>query len=219
MNARYDLIIFDCDGVLVDSEPVTNRVLARMVSQAGWPMDMMQCAAQFNGRTIKSCMSEIEAKLQISLPSDWEDEYRAQIHVLLAEQVEAVPGVEAVLAQLAKQNHPFCVASSAPVDKMQITLGRTGLWSLFAPHIYSATMVDNGKPAPDLFLHAAQAQGVEPARCLVIEDAEAGALAAKAAGMDCVGYAGGLFDHRDKLRGAGAKLITAMVQLPALIWT
>ncbi len=217
MSARYDLIIFDCDGVLVDSEPITNAVLARMVSEAGWPMDMMQCAAQFNGRTIKSCMLEIEAKLGISLPGDWEDDYRAQIHVLLAEQVEAVPGIEAVLAQLQKQNHSFCVASSAPVDKMQVTLGRTGLWPLFTPRIYSATMVANGKPEPDLFLHAAQVQGLDPARCLVIEDAEAGALAAKAAGMDCIGYAGGLFDHRDKLRDAGAKLITDMAQLPALI--
>jgi HAD superfamily hydrolase (TIGR01509 family) len=204
------LVIFDCDGVLVDSEPLTNRILAEMITEAGWPIEVAECCATFNGRTIKSVMQMVEAKLDIQLPADWEAAYNKQIHLVLAEQIEAIPGIEEVLNELAVRQIKVCVASSAPVEKMQITLGKTGLWDRFAPDIFSATMVENGKPAPDLFLFAARQMEIVAEHCLVVEDSPTGAQAARAAGMACIGYAGGQFPHSAGLQAAGAQVIRQM---------
>jgi len=212
----YDLIIFDCDGVLVDSEPLTNRILAEMMSEAGWPTST-EFWMGHNGKTIKACIELAEKQIGRALPVDFEEKYNQRIHKILANQVQAIPGVRAVLKSLQNEGRAFCVASSAPIAKMKVTLGKTGLWDIFAPNIFSATMVARGKPAPDLFLYAAQKMGVDPSRCMVIEDSPSGAQAAKAASMQCVGYAGNSAAPKDALRGAGAYLIVKMDELLSLL--
>ncbi|MBL1430310.1 MAG: HAD family phosphatase [Robiginitomaculum sp.] len=207
LSIKPQLIIFDCDGVLVDSEPLTNVVLARMISDAGWPMDGHECGAQLDGRTIKSVIQVVEQKIKRQLPDDWEDIYEQQIYALLADEVKVVAGVFEVIEHLENQKIPMCVASSGPMEKMLITLGRTGLWEKFHPNIFSATMVRNGKPSPELFLYAADKMGMSPENCLVIEDTPVGAQAARAAKMPCIGYAGGVFGHEQGLIDSGAVII------------
>ncbi|MCK1357294.1 HAD family hydrolase [Bradyrhizobium sp. 199] len=213
-----DLIIFDCDGVLVDSEVISCRAHADVLSQHGYPITSEQVLERFLGRSMRQATREVEAELGRSLPDDFHSQVYAEIFQAFATSLEATPYIGEALTQIAV---PTCVASSGPPEKISASLNRVGLYDRFAPNIFSAVQVPNGKPAPDLFLFAAKRMQTEPARCLVIEDSVAGIAGARAAGMPVLGFHGGSHcgtGHADTLLRAGAGLtFDDMRQLPDLI--
>jgi HAD superfamily hydrolase (TIGR01509 family) len=177
------LVIFDCDGVLVESEAIANRVFAEMVSKAGYPLTAEDSLRRFKGGRFKSLQAVIEEQLGRSLGSDWIAKLYAAMYVAFRQELQPVAGVVELIATIQARRIPICVASNGPLEKMRVTLGITGLWDLFNGHIFSSDMVDQPKPAPDLFLLAARTLGVAPADCLVIEDSRPGILGGLAAGM------------------------------------
>ncbi len=181
--ARFELVIFDCDGVVVDSERITHDVFGRFIRGLGADLDDSQMNELFLGRRMDDCLAIVADITGRTPPADALDRYRAERDLLLREQVEAVPGVRAVLEALTV---PYCLASSGDHDKMRATLGTTRLLPFFAGRIFSATEVARGKPAPDVFLHAARLLGVDAADCLAFEDAPLGVASARNAGMCCV---------------------------------
>ena len=207
------LVIFDCDGVLVDSERLVIDIDVAAVTAAGWPMTREQAIEAFVGRSNADVIAMIESQVGHPLPSDWDAAWEADYRRVFDELLEPVPGVRAAVEQVMDQGRRTCVASSGSHDKMRRTLGRTGLWDLFEGRIHSATEVEHGKPAPDLFLHAARECGAEPERCVVVEDAPAGVQAGLAAGMTVLGYAG--LTRPEQLDGA--RVFGSMAELPALI--
>jgi HAD superfamily hydrolase (TIGR01509 family) len=213
-----DLIIFDCDGVLVDSEVISCRAHAETLTRHGYPITEEQVFERFLGRSMRQATREVEAELGRSLPDDFHAQIYAEIFRLFATSLEATPHIGEVLDQLTV---PACVASSGPPEKISASLTRVGLYDRFAPHIFSAVQVPHGKPAPDLFLFAADQMQTQPARCLVIEDSVAGISAARAAGMVVFGFCGGSHcrdGHAATLRTAGAhETFDDMRQLPAMI--
>ena len=210
----FALVIFDCDGVLVDSERLANAVFAEILNrELGWSLSLQDMFDTFVGRSAQQCLDIIAQRLGHAPPPDLAARYRTEINNALAESVMPVHGIQAVLAQITL---PVCVASGGSHAKMRITLGKTGLWPHFAGRIFSTDDVSRPKPAPDVYLHAAAQMGVAPERCLVIEDSPLGVAAGVAAGMTVFGYAE--LNHPDKLRTAGAQQIFAdMHALPALI--
>ncbi len=215
---NFDLIIFDCDGVLVDSEVISCRAHAETLTRHGYPITAEQVIERFLGRSMRQATLEVEAELGRSLPNDFQSQTYAEIFRLFAVSLEATPHIGEALARIAL---PVCVASSGPPEKISASLNRVGLYDRFAPHIFSAVQVRHGKPAPDLFLFAAEQMQTLPARCLVIEDSVAGVAGAIAAGMPVLGFHGGSHcrpGYGDGLRAAGAAAIfDDMRQLPALI--
>jgi HAD superfamily hydrolase (TIGR01509 family) len=209
------LVIFDCDGVLVDSEPIASRVLAEMLTGAGYPLTAAEAVQRFTGISLKSVTTAVEADWGRPLPGDFLARLRARDAEAFRAELRPVAGVPAMLRRLTTAK---CVASSGTLAKMRCTLGVTGLLPSFEPHLFSAEMVERGKPAPDLFLYAAAAMGVDPAEAVVVEDAVAGITAAVAAGMRPIGFVGGGHvgaDHAERLRAAGATLVvSAMTALP-----
>jgi HAD superfamily hydrolase (TIGR01509 family) len=187
---RFDLVIFDNDGVLVDSEPLANRYLSELLGEYGLDVGWHDCVERDLGSTLTRVRELVEAELGGPIPADFEERYRSTVYPLLAEQVEAVPGVAAVLDDLDQAGVSTCVASSGLHQRIRVTLTRVGLIDRFGDRLFSAEDVGVGKPAPDLFLHAAASVGVEPERCAVVEDAPAGIQAAAAAGMVSFGYTG-----------------------------
>jgi HAD superfamily hydrolase (TIGR01509 family) len=218
LNASIDLIIFDCDGVLVDSEVISCRAHAETLTRHGYPITADQVFDRFLGRSMRQATTEVEAEMGRSLPGDFQTQVYAEVFRLFAESLQATPHVDAALAAI---ELPTCVASSGPPEKISASLNRVGLYGRFAPHIFSAVQVRHGKPAPDLFLFAASQMNVPPARCLVIEDSVAGVTAALAAGMAVLGYHGGSHCRPDTaatLRAAGAAVtFDDMRQLPGLV--
>ena len=213
------LIIFDCDGVLVDSEPVAARVLARELTSIGFPLTAEECIARYTGISMPSVVACIEAEFARELPADFAERVRAADVEAFKVELRAVPGARAVLARLA---HPKCVASSGRLSKMQLTLTLSGLMPFFElRHLFSAEMVAHGKPAPDLFLLASDRMGVAPENCIVIEDSCPGVHASKAAGMRVLGFTGGSHctpGYDAMLREAGAAEVFAdMTDLPRLL--
>ena len=214
MNPRpFDLVIFDCDGVHVDREPITNRIFADMLRELGLNLSKEEVYERFLGRTMSDCVDLVSAQLGRALPSDFVERYHARTKVALEAELKCVAGVAGVIESM---QLPFCVASSGEHEKMRTTLGITGLLPHFEGKLFSATEVAKGKPAPDLFMHAAARSGVAPSRCLVIEDSPAGVKAGIAAGMTVFGYAA--LTKPDVLRDAGAhRVFSSMSELPALI--
>ena len=213
MADRFELVIFDCDGVLVDSERIAVRVEAEFLGELGWPLTEAEVVERFMGLTAEYMDEAIGAQLGSRLPQDWKDQFHRRYREAFAAELVPVDGVLEALDQITT---PTCVASSGSHDKLRFTLGHTGLYERFEGRIFSGYEVANGKPAPDLFLHAAARMGVEPARCAVIEDSRPGILAARAAGMPAFGYAGGLTPpHR--LEGEGTVVFTDMRDLPRLL--
>ena len=201
---NYDLIIFDCDGVLVDSEVISCRAHAETLTRHGYPITADQVFDRFLGRSLRQANLEIEAELGRSLPDDFGTQLLDELYRSFAAELEAVPHIHATLDTIAQ---PVCVASSGTHERMRISLGRAGLYDRFAPHIFSATQVRNGKPAPDLFLFAAEQMAMSPKQCLVIEDSAPGIAAALAAGMTVLGFHGGSHcrpGYAETLRAAGA---------------
>jgi HAD superfamily hydrolase (TIGR01509 family) len=211
--SRYALVIFDCDGVLVDSERITNQVFADLLGEHGVAYTLEDMFEHFVGHSMAVCLDKVAMLLGKAPPADFEATYRARSKLALEAQVRSVPGVEEALAQI---TIPHCVASNGPMHKMRLTLGLTGLLARFEGRLFSSEHVARPKPAPDLFLHAARCCGVAPGDCVVVEDTPTGVAAAVAAGMTVLGYAGLTPEHR--LRGAGAHhLFDRMADLPRLL--
>lgn len=211
------LIIFDCDGVLVDTEPVANRLLARVLDEEGFPISHEECRRLFVGRTMDAVRAHVEAALGRALREDWTPYIRDRTLEAFAEGIEPVLGARDVIHGLKTRGLPYCVASSGKFEKMRFTLGRTGLLPLVEGVLFSAEEVRAGKPAPDLFLHAASRMGHEPSRCLVIEDSVPGVQAAVAAGMPVIGYAGDPLTDAAALENEGAHVISEMGALIDLL--
>jgi HAD superfamily hydrolase (TIGR01509 family) len=205
-------VIFDCDGVLVDTEQISNTVLAGLLTQAGLPTTFEDCMRDYRGRSMASVLSLATERHGAALPGDLADRYYAEVKVVFARGLEPVPGVVDALDRIAL---PSCVASSGPHHKMEVTLRRTGLWRRFEGRIFSASEVERGKPAPDLFLHAARSMGFEPSSTAVVEDSVPGVAAARAAGMRALAFA----RHTDpaRLAAAGGEPFADMAELPRLL--
>jgi HAD superfamily hydrolase (TIGR01509 family) len=205
-------VIFDCDGVLVDSEIISNTVLAGLLTAAGLPTTLDQAMTLYRGRSMASVAALAQARLGVPLPFDVAGRYYAEVEAVFARELQPVPGVIDALDRIAL---PSCVASSGPHHKMAVTLRRTGLWERFEGRIFSATEVATGKPAPDLFLHAAARMGFDPASTAVVEDSLPGIEAAVAAGMRALAFA----RHTDAavLAAAGGEPFWDMAELPGLL--
>jgi HAD superfamily hydrolase (TIGR01509 family) len=206
-------VIFDCDGVLVDTELISNTVLAGLLTQAGLATTLEYCLREYRGRSMQSVMELAQQRHGAPLPGDdLTARYYADMKAAFARDGRPVPGVTEALDRITL---PTCVASSGPHHKMEVTLRRAGLWERFDGRIFSATEVARGKPAPDLFLHAAAAMGFDPASTAVVEDSLPGVQAARAAGMRALAFA------RDtdagELAAAGGEPFTDMAELPQLL--
>ena len=215
MNQAFDLVIFDCDGVLVDSERLANQVLARVLDEVcGLEFTLEDMFDTFVGHSRQQCLEKIEALIGEKPPDELDRRYRQDINLALSQSVVAVDGIEAVLEQLAL---PSCVASSGSHEKMQLTLGKTGLLDYFNDRIFSTSEVERGKPHPDIYLHAAACMGVtDPVRCVVVEDSPIGVSGAVAANMTVFGFAELM--PAGKLWSSGAHCVFEhMSDLPALI--
>ena len=215
MTPRFELVIFDCDGVLVDSERVANEVFARVLKEVcGLEFTLQDMFETFVGHSRVQCLARVEAMLGHPPPPELDQRYRDEINAALAASVEAIDGIESVLETL---SIPCCVASSGSHDKMALTLGKTGLIDFFDGNIFSTSEVARGKPHPDIYLHAAAAMGDYRAEaCLVVEDSPLGITGARAAGMHVFGFAELMPAHR--LRESGAhRVFERMRDLPDLI--
>lgn len=210
------LVIFDCDGVLVDTERMANRRLSEWLTQAGYQASYEHCRKEFCGRSLVSIQQQIEAT-GVSLGSDFVERWYRELPSLFASGVEPVPHVADFITKLKAAGIASCVASSARIEKMHLTLGQTGLLTHFRDVLFSATMVERGKPHPDLFLHAASMMGVAPADCIVVEDSVAGVRAGIAAGMRVFAYHGDAHSDREGLAAAGGVLFDDMRRLAAMI--
>lgn len=208
------LLIFDCDGVLVDSEALACRVDAQVLTALGVPYTADEIARQFVGVSLKDQIARIEADRGCKLPEDFGERLNRTLFGRFETELKPISGIRDAILALP---YPRCVASSSLPDRIALSLRITGLADLF-DHIFSAAEVPHGKPAPDLFLHAAKRMGAEPVDCLVIEDSVAGVRAARAAGMRVIGFTGGGHcgpEHGERLREAGADIVIArMTDLP-----
>jgi HAD superfamily hydrolase (TIGR01509 family) len=206
-------VIFDCDGVLIDSERLAVKVDVVMLEELGWPLSEAEVIERFVGRSDRDTQAEIEAHLGRKLPPGWDEPFKP----LYERAFEAELGpVEGVVEALDAIELPGCVASSGTHEYLRFTLGLSGLYERFAGRIFSVEDVSRGKPAPDLFLHAAMRMSADPAGCVVVEDSRSGVEAARAAGMRVLAFAGGL-SPRELLEGPNTILFEDMRELPRLL--
>ena len=182
------LVIFDCDGVLVDSEVLSNEALRETLAAYGVELTLEETMAEFMGRSRKHMLARSAELAGGTLPDDFGEEYDERRDAAFWRELAPVEGIEEALNEIEADGHATCVASSGDLAKMRLTLGLTGLWDRFEGRIYSATDVAHGKPAPDLFIHAAAQMGFAPEDCIVVEDSPAGCEAARAAGMRVLGF-------------------------------
>ena len=211
---RPKMVIFDCDGVVVDSEPVTLQLIRDDLAARGLPLELPKVVDLFMGGTMAGAGAQAQS-MGAAIPADWVTQIYEKIFAALALSVEPIPGIDAVLDRLDQQGLPYAIGSNGPHRKMEITLARCGLAARFAARIYSREDVAAPKPAPDVYLLAASQAGVAPKDCVVIEDSATGAQAAVAAGMAVFGFV------RDtppaKFEGLTDILFDDMAQLPALL--
>ncbi|WP_190142862.1 HAD family hydrolase [Streptomyces glebosus] len=220
---RYDLVIFDNDGVLVDSEPISNRILAGYLTELGHPTSYEDSLRDYMGGAMHRIHEAVLQRSGKRLPDGFDEGFHARVFDEFRRTLEPVAGVREVLEKLAADGVPYCVGSSGSHERIRVALTTTGLWERFAgadggvgERIFSSQDVGRGKPAPDLFLHAAQKMGVAPERCAVVEDSPLGVRAAVAAGMDVYGFTA--MTSAEKLTEAGATALFAhMAELPALL--
>lgn len=213
------LVIFDCDGVLVDSEAISVEILRTFIGEAGGSVSEEVAYRRFLGRSVAAVSEILASDFGVAMTDADLDRMRAEVQARFARELKPVPGVRAMLEALSL---PRCVASSGSPERILFSLTVTGLLGPLAPHLFSAAMVENGKPAPDLFLHAARIMGVAPNHCLVVEDSPAGIEAAHAAGMHVAAFTGGLHARGEMLRAMLAPLkpdfiFDDMSKLPDLI--
>lgn len=212
MKAKDRLVIFDCDGVLVDSERLSCRIMARMAGELGLRIGDDEAYERFRGRKVGACFEEIAVAAERRLPDGIIPEFRERCEKAFRLELSAVPHIDAVLDGL---ELPYCVASSGPRDKIRFTLGLTGLLPRFEGRIYSAYEVGTWKPEPGLFLHAAADMGVRPEACAVVEDSTVGIRAGVAAGMTVFAYAPD--GEHASLVEMGATPFRSMRDLPPLL--
>lgn len=219
--ARFDCVIFDCDGVLVDSEPIVHRVLNRVLNELGIDITLEESMKWFLGRAVRDELGNIEARLGKPLPRNFLSEWFVRRDAALIEELEAVPHIRQAIEAIKARGLPVCVASGADRVKVKLQLKHTDLIGLFTDddareHIFSATEVEHSKPAPDVYLLAARTMGVDPARCAVVEDSPTGATAGVAAGMTVFGYTART--DADALRAVGVRVtFDDMRDLPELM--
>ena len=183
---RWDLVIFDCDGVLIDSELLSIRADQECLAECGIELAVEEILERYTGISFAGMVADLEAR-HGPLPADFADRHRLRLWPLFEQELRAIPGVTAILDSLTCRT---CVASSGRPERLKHALSLVGLYDRFHPYIFSATEVRRGKPAPDLFLHAAERMGAAPARCVVVEDSMPGVTAAVAAGMTVIGFVG-----------------------------
>ncbi len=201
------LLIFDCDGVLINSELLGCQAESACLAAFGIAMTAEEILDRYLGISLPAMLADLEARLGRTLPADLADRLRQAVATAFEAGLRPMPGIEAALQTLP---HPRCVASSSAPERLRDSLRLTGLLPHFDPHIFSATQVARGKPAPDLFLFAAQRMQAPPAACVVVEDSVPGVQAAAAAGMRVVGFTGGSHcrpGHAERLRAAGASAV------------
>ncbi|HEY3481095.1 MAG TPA: HAD-IA family hydrolase [Streptomyces sp.] len=215
---RYDLVIFDNDGVLVDSEPISNRILAGHLTELGHPTTYEESIRDYMGSAMHRIHDVVWERSGRRLPEGFNEAFHQRVFEAFDRELEPVRGVVDVLDKLAADGVPYCLASSGSHERIRVALRRTGLYERFGEErIFSSQDVGRGKPAPDLFLHAAAVMGVQPGRCGVVEDSPLGVRAAVAAGMDVYGFTA--MTPRERLEEAGATtLFGAMEELPGLLF-
>lgn len=208
-----DLVIFDCDGVLVDSEMLSAGVLMGMLTQEGYPLTEEAFRADFLGRSFAAAALRAKERFGRALPEDFESRYRDRLFATLDAELKPMPGVVEVLAGM---RIPFCLATSSSPRRLALSLKASGLAQFFEGRCFTASEVQKGKPAPDLFLHAAGRMGMDPARCLVIEDSELGVSAGLAAGMEVWHFAGGCHVLAGYMLPSGLRPHRVVPDMPAL---
>ena len=213
-SASFDAVIFDCDGVLADSEGITHRVLADMVQLLGCPATAQEVRRRFTGVPMAEVVKTLEAKLGHDLPTIWHSQFHARRAEAFRRELRAIPGVQALLQALAAAGVPVAVASGAERDKVVSNLKLIGLDVNFGSRVFTGSDVAHSKPAPDVYLLAAKSLGVHPSRCAVIEDSATGVRAGVAAGMTVFGYAADVTVDRaaDELRAAGAVAVAGSMR-------
>ena len=211
----FDLVIFDCDGVLVDSERLINRIESQHLSRLGLDLSPDEARATFKGRTVPEIAAIAESQLHAKIPADWLYDWGMHIALGFVTTLRPVASVQEVLDGLTTQRVATCVASQSPRARVDLALSVTNLAHYFDDRVYTASLVPRGKPLPDLLLYSAARMGAEPGRCAVIEDSESGVQAAIAAGMSVFGYAAD--EDPAALRRAGATAFSSMRELPALL--
>lgn len=210
--ARPELVIFDCDGVLVDSERLSVTVEVQILAELGWEITPEEVVDLFVGVSDDDYLALLEARLGRRLPANWRQEMTPRYRSAFERELRPVNGIEELLDDLAGAGVATCVASNGDHEKIRHSLVLTGLWPRFEGRIFSAYDVARGKPAPDLFLHAAERLGVEPFSCVVVEDSPSGLQAGLAAGMRTLAYAGGVVPI-DRLSIDGVTVVKDMSQL------
>jgi HAD superfamily hydrolase (TIGR01509 family) len=213
MITPIELVIFDCDGVLVDSERIAVRAHVAVGAELGWPLTEAEVIEKFIGRSPVSNLEQIISRVGPSRAALWREKFERLHRAAVDAELTPVDGILEVLDNL---TFPSCVASGGSHDTMRHTLGHTGIYPHFEGRIFSASEVARGKPAPDLFLHAAKQMGVHPSACIVVEDSQYGIQAARAAGMRALGYAGGLTPAQ-WLEGPNTTVFDDMRELPRLL--
>jgi HAD superfamily hydrolase (TIGR01509 family) len=212
---QYELVIFDNDGVLVDSEPLSNRILADYLTEVGHPTTYEDSVRDFMGAAVHRIHDVVRERSEQALPAGFDAVFHARVFAAFERELEPVAGVRVVLEKLAADGMPYCLASSGSHERIRVALRKTGLYATFGERrIFSSQDVGRGKPAPDLFLHAARTMGVPPERCAVVEDSLLGVQAARAAGMDVYGFTA--MTPAAKLKDATA-VFAAMSELPDLL--
>jgi HAD superfamily hydrolase (TIGR01509 family) len=214
VSPPLQLVIFDCDGVLVDSEGLASELEVELFAEIGMPMTSAEIAERFLGRSVAFVNEAIAEHLGGSLPADWERYWEGRYRDVLSERLRPIPGVVQALEQITLS---VCVASSSGLESIAFKLSLCGLADRFGDRIFSATQVRHGKPAPDLFLLAADRLSADPARCAVIEDSPVGVQAGRAAGMRTFAYAGGEMVARERLEGEATIVFDDMRRLPELL--
>ena len=209
------LVIFDCDGVIVDSEHIASRLVADMLGRHGWKLTAKEAESLFRGMSLTNMAPVIEARLGRKLPEDWKQELAHDMIEALKNEAMSIPGAIEALHTLGEMGLPWRIASNSSHAEMCAKFTRLGIVDLVAGRVHSHNDVARSKPAPDLFLATAAAEGVPPESCVVIEDSVSGARAAAAAGMDCLGYAP--LGDGSTLRAEAAVPFASMLELPALI--
>jgi HAD superfamily hydrolase (TIGR01509 family) len=212
-----ELVIFDCDGVLIESERLAVEIDIQMLADIGWPLSREEIIERFMGRSYANMLKQMEDFLGHRVPQEWIERWDASYKQKLAEELEPVDHVAETLDALHAAGYTTCVASSSGHPQLETNLTTAQLYERLKGRIFSGTEVQNGKPAPDLFLHAAATLGYEPTQCVVIEDSRYGVQAARAAGMPVFAFAAGQMTPLEALEGPGTTIFHDMRELPELI--
>lgn len=211
---NYKLVIFDCDGVLVDSEGIAARVFTEEVQKLGYQLSIEEFHRVLAGGNLNKSIAYVEKQLGKTVPTDFVATYRKQSFEAFEKEIQPIEGIENILKQLSK---PFCLASNAPRSKIELNLNKTKLISYFQDRIFSAYELEIWKPDPQFYLTVAKTMGYSPEDCIVVEDSRYGVRAAHQAGIRVLGYAAGNLEKTEELKREGAQIIQHMSELQTLL--